>query len=128
MASTALSVAYAAPRDYTNADLDSGNILFNLQDNAEDVGNIDLSIEADARHNFFVMTVTGADSDTNNDSFQIQDVDVTLISNQVDTSPGQYDQATYVLKADNHARECAKVCVCRVLEGGGSNLSPSSLT
>lgn len=103
VASTALSVAYAAPRDYTNADLDSGNILFNLQDNAEDVGNIDLSIEADARHNFFVMTVTGADSDTNNDSFQIQDVDVTLISNQVDTSPGQYDQATYVLKADNHA-------------------------
>ena len=101
--STALSVAYAAPRDYTNADLDSGNILFNLQDNAEDVGNIDLSIEADARHNFFVMTVTGADSDTNNDSFQIQDVDVTLISNKVDTSPGQYDQGTYVLKADNHA-------------------------
>ena len=103
MASTALSVAHATPRDYTNADLDSGNILFNLQDNAEDVGNVDLSIEADARHNFFVMTVTGADSDTNNDSFQIQDVDVTLISNKVDTSPGQYDQATYVLKADNHA-------------------------
>ncbi len=103
MASTALSVAHAAPRDYTNADLDSGNILFNLQDNAEDVGNVDLSIEADARHNFFVMTVTGADPDTNNDSFQIQDVDVTLISNKVDTSPGQFDQGTYVLKADNHA-------------------------
>ena len=96
MASTALSVAHATPRDYTNADLDSGNILFNLQDYAEDVGNVDLSIEADARHNFFVMTVTGADSDTNNDSFQIQDVDVTLISNKVDTSPGQYDQATYL--------------------------------
>lgn len=103
VASTALPFAYAAPRDYTNEDLSSSNILFDLKDNDEDIGNVDLSIEADARHNFFVMTVNGADSDANNDSFQIQDVDVTLISNKVDTSSGQYDQGTYVLKADNHA-------------------------
>lgn len=103
VASTALPFAYAAPRDYANEDLSSSNILFDLKDNDEDIGNVDLSIEADARHNFFVMTVNGADSDAYNDSFQIQDVDVTLISNKVDTSSGQYDQGTYVLKADNHA-------------------------
>lgn len=103
VASTALPFAYAAPRDYTNEDLSSSNILFDLKDNDEDIGNVDLSIEADARQNFFVMTVNGADSDANNDSFQIQDVDVTLISNKVDTSSGQSDQGTYVLKANNHA-------------------------
>lgn len=103
VASTALPFAYAAPRDYTNEDLSSSNILFDLKDNDEDIGNVDLSIEADARQNFFVMTVNGADSDANNDSFQIQDVDVTLISNKVDTSSGQNDQGTYVLKANNHA-------------------------
>lgn len=44
--------ALSQARDYNNSDLDEKSVLFSLNDDAEDIGNIDLSIEANARNSF----------------------------------------------------------------------------
>lgn len=88
-------------RDYTNADLDEHSVLFTLNDDAEDIGNIDLSIEANARNSFYVMTVLGSENSLDDNVLNLQDVRVSLISNGIDQS---YDEGTYVLHADNYGQ------------------------
>lgn len=88
-------------RDYTNADLDEHSVLFTLDDDAEDIGNIDLSIKANARNSFYVMTVLGNEQTLDDNVLNLQDVRVSLISKGIDKS---YEEGTYVLHADQYGQ------------------------
>lgn len=88
-------------RDYNNSDLDEKSVLFSLNDDAEDIGNIDLSIEANARNSFYVMTVLGSEKTLDDNVLNLQDVRVSLISKGIDKS---YEEGTYVLHADQYGQ------------------------
>lgn len=72
-----------------------------MNDDTEDIGNIDLSIEANARNSFYVMTVLGNEQTLDDNVLNFQDVRVTLISNGIDQS---YEEGTYVLHADQYGQ------------------------
>ena len=72
-----------------------------MNDDAEDIGNIDLSIEANARNSFYVMTVLGSEKTLDDNVLNLQDVRVSLISKGIDKS---YEEGTYVLHADQYGQ------------------------
>ena len=72
-----------------------------MNDDAEDIGNIDLSIEANARNSFYVMTVLGSEQTLDDNVLNLQNVRVSLISKGIDKS---YEEGTYVLHADHYGQ------------------------